>query len=87
MPETEALTLVLGWRSADLVSKWSALFGLNFWRKLSRRFLAVALSPILAVFVQRLIDIEREHRGAKLAVFKDLMGTRRFALSQYTFKR
>lgn len=42
---------------------------------------AVAVSPFLAVFVQSLIDQARERRGAKLAIFKDLMGTRRFQLS------
>lgn len=43
--------------------------------------LAVSISPFLAVFVQRQIDLQRERRGAKLAIFKDLMGTRRFTLS------
>src|SRR5438132_6607762 len=42
---------------------------------------AVALSPFLAVYAQSRIDIGRASRGAKLAIFKDLMGTRRFTLS------
>lgn len=42
---------------------------------------AILFSPFLAVWAQRQIDIGRERRGAKLAIFKDLMGTRRFTLS------
>jgi hypothetical protein len=43
--------------------------------------LAVLFSPFLAIYAQKRIDIQREGRGAKLAIFKDLMGTRSFTLS------
>src|SRR5271165_1378259 len=43
--------------------------------------LAVLFSPFLAVYAQSRIDIGRERRGAKLAISKDMMGTRRFTLS------
>ena len=38
--------------------------------------LAILLSPFIAVFVQRLIDIKREKRGQKLWIFRTLMATR-----------
>ncbi len=38
--------------------------------------LAVLLSPFLAVFAQRRIDISREKRGHRLWIFRTLMATR-----------
>lgn len=38
--------------------------------------LAVLISPFLAVFVQRRLDISREKRGQRLWVFRTLMATR-----------
>lgn len=43
--------------------------------------LAVAISPFLAVFAQSYLDRQRAGKEAKLAIFKDLMATRRFTLS------
>jgi hypothetical protein len=38
--------------------------------------LAILLSPFLAVFAQRKIDLSREKRGHKLWIFRTLMATR-----------
>src|ERR1700730_5892479 len=43
--------------------------------------LAVLFSPFLAIYAQKRIDQAHERHGAKLAIFKDLMGSRRAPLS------
>jgi hypothetical protein len=45
--------------------------------------LAILLSPLIALEVQRYIDIFRERRVRKMRVFETLMTTRRDDVSQY----
>lgn len=44
--------------------------------------LATALSPLIAVQVTRYLDDRNEERGRKVAVFKTLMATRAYTISQ-----
>ena len=43
---------------------------------------ATALSPVIAVQVTRFLDDRNEERGRKIAVFKTLMATRAYTISQ-----